>query len=112
MFEIPKKNSYLAKVGLREDVRHQMEMISLSKEKKRATDQQRQEASLTRRRLRWTQRLAAIRPAYVHVRVKRALHVRGANSFRPFRLMPPKGKVSGGEKTTRKERVCEELAFE
>lgn len=56
--------------------------------------------------------LAAIRPAYMHVRLKRALHVRGANSFRPFRLMPPKGKVSGRQKTTRKERVCEEPAFE
>lgn len=42
----------------------------------------------------------------MHVRVKRALHVHGANSFRPFRLMPPKGKVSGSETTMRKERVC------
>lgn len=56
--------------------------------------------------------LAAICTAYMRVRVKRALHVRGANSFRPFQLTPPKGKVSGSEKTTRKERVCEEPAFE
>lgn len=62
-------------------------------------------AGLTRRRLRPTLRDSE-RSSSVHVRVKRALHVRGANSFRPFQLTPPKGKVSGSETRTRKERVC------
>ena len=34
----------------------------------------------------------------MHVRVKRALHVHATNSFRPFRLELPKGKVAGREK--------------
>lgn len=40
----------------------------------------------------------------MHVRVKKALHVHGANSFRPLWLMPPKGKVAGREKGRRRGR--------
>lgn len=61
--------------------------------------------------------LSTILPAHMHVRVKRALHVHGANSFRPFQLTPPKGKVAGRERRRGKREawiiwVCEEWAFE
>lgn len=46
--------------------------------------------------------LSTTLPAHMHVWAKRALHVHGANSFRPFQLTPPKGKVAGRQRRRRK----------
>lgn len=68
---------------------------------------------MSRWRLGWTLRESQrSAPLTCMCGLERAPHARGANSFRPFRLTPPKGKVSGSEETRRKERVCEEPAFE